>query len=96
MTQPAQDQYASMDVASLDALINKQGEHIRSLKASSVAKDELKPEVDKLKAMKDAFAKMAIAAKEADAKKKFDRPALESLMSKRFFVAPSFQIYGGM
>ncbi|KAL1923592.1 uncharacterized protein VTP21DRAFT_8572 [Calcarisporiella thermophila] len=30
------------------------------------------------------------------AEKKFDRNALEQLMSKRFFYAPSFQIYGGV
>lgn len=26
---------------------------------------------------------------------KFDRAALEQLVTKRFFYAPSFQIYGG-
>lgn len=29
------------------------------------------------------------------ADKQFDRTALEQLLTKRFFYAPSFQIYGG-
>ena len=26
----------------------------------------------------------------------FDRSAMESLLTKRFFIAPSFEIYGGV
>lgn len=43
--------------------------------------------------------KKALEAKEkaiTPKEKKFDRGGLEDLMKRRFFVAPSFSIYGGL
>ncbi|RKO86676.1 hypothetical protein BDK51DRAFT_29181, partial [Blyttiomyces helicus] len=84
-------------LAELEAAITKQGDVVKALKSQKVSKDEIKPAVDKLlqlkENLKEHLAKME-AAGEGPAK--FDRSALEQLLTRRFFFAPSFQIYGGI
>ncbi|KAL2920069.1 Glycine--tRNA ligase 1, mitochondrial [Polyrhizophydium stewartii] len=83
---------AKLDDAALEAAVQSQGDTIKALKARKAPKEEVQPAVDHLLALKAELAKR-LAGKDSD---KFDRTALESLLAKRFFVTPSFSIYGGI
>ncbi|KAJ3154890.1 Glycine--tRNA ligase 1, mitochondrial [Geranomyces michiganensis] len=74
------------------AALTKQGDVVKALKAAKTPKEEVQPEVEKLLALKEQFKQLSLA----DATPKFDRQSLESLLLKRFFFAPSFEIYGGI
>ncbi|TPX36192.1 glycine---tRNA ligase [Synchytrium microbalum] len=96
---------AELDDATLDKELADQGTRIRDLKAQGTSKADLQPEVDRLKVLKDEKAKRVAAAPKAPTKeaapvangvKPFDRVALEAILTRRFFYAPSFAIYGGV
>ncbi|KAJ3091599.1 Glycine--tRNA ligase 1, mitochondrial [Physocladia obscura] len=84
--------FSEFDDASLVAEIGRQGDVIKGLKAQKKSKTEQQPYVDRLLALKNELA--ARLAKNNE--KKYDRSALEGLLLKRFFYAPSFAIYGGV
>ncbi|KAI8898369.1 hypothetical protein BC833DRAFT_590108 [Globomyces pollinis-pini] len=77
-------------VDELEATIMKQGDMIKAAKAKKLPKDEIQPLVDVLLTLKAQLKQLQLT------EKPFDRQALESLLTKRFFVAPSFEIYGGI
>ena len=81
------------DLKSLEAAVTKQGEIVKALKAQKLSKSEIQPAVDELIKLKADL--NALLATE-DGKGRFDRSVLESILLKRFFFAPSFQIYGGI
>ncbi|KAJ3043385.1 Glycine--tRNA ligase 1, mitochondrial [Rhizophlyctis rosea] len=86
-----------LDQAGLDAALAKAGDTVKALKAKKVPKDELQPALDNLLAVKAEVKRRAEEAqKDGTAPKEFDRTALDALLAQRFFVAPSFQIYGGI
>ncbi|KAI8920193.1 hypothetical protein DFJ77DRAFT_507576 [Powellomyces hirtus] len=72
----------------------KQGDVVKALKAAKTAKEQVQPEVDKLLALKEQFKQLSLL--DDGEGSKFDRASLESLLLKRFFYAPSFEIYGGI
>ncbi len=77
-------------MTSLESEIQTLASSIAALKTEH-PKSELIPEkVEKLKALKKQ-----LALKLVQPEKKFNRSALESTLLKRFFFAPSFEIYGG-
>ncbi|KAJ3227478.1 Glycine--tRNA ligase 1, mitochondrial [Clydaea vesicula] len=84
----------SDELNALDLLITEQGDKVRSLKAQKITKAELQPELGKLKQLKSE--RDIVAEKLTTKERKFDRNTLEALLSRRFFIAPSFQIYGGV
>ena len=70
-----------------------QGDIVRRLKEDNKPKLEVTAAVAELKVRKKA-----LEAKEkslAPQEEKFDRGGLDELMKRRFFVAPSYSIYGG-
>lgn len=71
-------------------LVQMQADAISLLKLNSAPKTEIETHITQL-----LFLKENLALK-APKSIKFDRQALESVLAKRFFVAPSFQIYGGV
>jgi glycyl-tRNA synthetase (class II) len=82
----------------LKAEIERQAAKVTQLKAAaSSGKPELQSEIDKLVALKKQLAALELTSTSpsAPAAPKFDRGALEELLKKRFFYAPSFGIYGG-
>ena len=73
----------------LTAAITHQADVIKALKAQKVSKQEIEPQVQQLLNLKQELSQRTTL------KHEFDRSALESLLVKRFFISPSFQIYGG-
>ncbi|KAI8823554.1 uncharacterized protein EV422DRAFT_493603 [Fimicolochytrium jonesii] len=73
--------------------VTKQGEVVKKLKLEKASKEQIQPEVDKLVALKEQLKQLSLKEDGAD---KFDRATLESVLLKRFFYAPSFEIYGGI
>ena len=65
---------------------------MRALKTSGAAKEEIKAAVEKLSALKS---ELADKTPKLPSKKAFSRPVFEDLLKRRFFYAPSFEIYGG-
>ncbi|KAJ3045297.1 Glycine--tRNA ligase 1, mitochondrial [Rhizophlyctis rosea] len=87
----------TLDQAGLEAALQKAGDTVKALKAKKVSKEEVQPAVDHLLAVKAEVKRRAEQAqKDGTAPKEFDRAALDALLAQRFFVAPSFQIYGGI
>lgn len=86
----------SPDVSALKDAITKQGDVIKALKAEKAPKEKIQPEVDRLLALKEEFKRLSLKETEEKHKNRFDRSQLESMLLKRFFYAPSFEIYGGM
>ncbi|KAJ3024282.1 Glycine--tRNA ligase 1, mitochondrial [Thoreauomyces humboldtii] len=70
----------------------KQGDVVKALKAGKASKDRVQPEVDRLLELKEQLKQLSLK----DEGPKFDRASLESLLLKRFFYAPAFEIYGGI
>ena len=88
------DQLEKMDDNAVEAALARQADVVKAFKARKATKTEVQPEIDALLALKaEAAKRLKTAASRSD---HFDRAALESLLAKRFFIAPSFQIYGGM
>ncbi|KAJ1569818.1 Glycine--tRNA ligase 1, mitochondrial [Nowakowskiella sp. JEL0078] len=81
--------YDSQEVHTPEAAVNEQVETICAFKPSSVSKETLGPEVAKLKSVFKSN-------NNALANRNFDRSALDAVLTRRFFFAPSFQIYGGV
>ncbi|KAJ3372376.1 Glycine--tRNA ligase 1, mitochondrial [Kappamyces sp. JEL0680] len=79
-----------MKTDELEAEIIKTGDLIKAGKARKETKEQLAPLVSQLLELKAKLKEMQIG------EKTFDRAALESLLLKRFFLAPSFEIYGGV
>ncbi|KAI8998198.1 hypothetical protein BC832DRAFT_532888 [Gaertneriomyces semiglobifer] len=84
------------DVAALKDRITKQGDVVKTLKAEKATKERIQDEVAKLLKLKEELEQLVKQQAEEEAKTKFDRAALESLLLKRFFFAPAFEIYGGI
>ncbi|KAJ3193293.1 Glycine--tRNA ligase 1, mitochondrial [Irineochytrium annulatum] len=87
-------EFEAMKEDELIQAIAAQGDLIKGLKGKKTPKDQLQQHVDKLVALKAELAKKVEASK--GSKDRFDRSALEGLLLKRFFYAPSFAIYGGV
>lgn len=81
------------DLATLEKSVKDQGEAVRALKTSGASKDEIKAAVEKLNVLK---AELAAKTPVLPSKKTFSRPVFEDLLKRRFFYAPSFEIYGGV
>eukprot|EP01114_Cavostelium_apophysatum_P015961 TRINITY_DN445_c0_g1_i1.p1 TRINITY_DN445_c0_g1~~TRINITY_DN445_c0_g1_i1.p1 ORF type:complete len:764 (-),score=226.04 TRINITY_DN445_c0_g1_i1:63-2102(-) len=81
----------------LKTLVEEQekiADHIRNMKKNNAAKEEVEKEVAKLKIAKE---KVEAKRKELNpAKVEFPRVAFGRLMQQRFFINPSFEIYGGI
>eukprot|EP00039_Didymoeca_costata_P022101 m.3709 g.3709 ORF g.3709 m.3709 type:complete len:672 (+) comp2815_c0_seq1:217-2232(+) len=76
------------ELAKLEAHVTEQGAVVRDLKKKRAPKDEI-----------DAAVKILLERKKKleDAKpKEWDRTPFEDLLKRRFVVAPSFEIYGGV
>ncbi|KNC96480.1 glycine-tRNA ligase [Spizellomyces punctatus DAOM BR117] len=84
------------DITALKDAIAKQGDVVKALKAEKAPKERLQPELDRLLALKEELKQLLLKEAQENEKNKFDRSGLESLLIKRFFYAPSFQIYGGI
>jgi glycyl-tRNA synthetase len=77
-------------VNELEAKIIRQGDLVRAAKAKKLSKEELEPLIGELQDLKTKLKELHLVHKP------FDRQALDSLLLKRFFIAPSFQLYGGV
>ena len=75
---------------SLESEIQTLASSIAALKSDHPKSELIFEKVEKLKALKKQLAQSLIKPT-----KKFNRPALEATLLKRFFFAPSFEIYGG-
>ncbi|EDQ88108.1 uncharacterized protein MONBRDRAFT_37647 [Monosiga brevicollis MX1] len=76
----------------LEAQVAQQGSLVRELKKSKAPTEEIKAAVAELLRRKEAMA----AFDAANARPQFDKQGFEDLMKRRFFFAPSFEIYGGV
>ena len=73
------------------------------MKAAGASKDEIKSAVEALNALKLELAEKVcpseahthVKTPKAAPKKEFNRASFEDLLKRRFFYAPSFEIYGG-
>lgn len=75
----------------------KQSALVRHLKADGIqSKDKLGPEISALTQIKAELAKLELQSGKIDKEPAFDRTAFEELLKRRFYYAPSFQIYGGV
>jgi len=73
---------------------NKIAEHVKTLKANKAPKPEIDAGVEKLKEVK---AKVEDLRKKLNPEKiEFPRQAFSRMLTQRFFIAPSFEIYGGV
>jgi glycyl-tRNA synthetase len=70
--------------------IAKQGDLIKAEKAKGTSKQDLAPMVAHLVELKEKLKQLSMG------EKTFDRQQLEAVLTKRFFIAPSFEIYGGV
>eukprot|EP00048_Salpingoeca_helianthica_P015207 m.225618 g.225618 ORF g.225618 m.225618 type:complete len:669 (-) comp16741_c0_seq1:134-2140(-) len=80
------------ETAALEKAIEEQGAKIRAMKGNSAPKEQIKAEVDALNALKAQLAEKQPKKATSD----FSRPVFEDLLKRRFFYAPSFEIYGGV
>ncbi|KAH6593044.1 hypothetical protein BASA61_004380 [Batrachochytrium salamandrivorans] len=92
---PTTEQLALLDNDALEATLSSQADTIKALKSRKAPKDEVQPFVNVLLVLKTEMAKR-IQASALNNPNHFDRAALDSLLTKRFFISPSFQIYGGI
>jgi glycyl-tRNA synthetase len=81
---------SSISVTELEQKIIIQGDKIKALKAKKASKTEIQPFVQELVELKSQLKELQLT------EKPFDRAQLESVLAKRFFVTPSFEIYGGI
>ena len=91
---------APLSLSELEDKIAVCGSQIALAKKDSSKKpSDIEPLVQELLRFKKLYAE-ALKASEAQmaavSKPSFNRASLESLLTKRFFYAPSFQIYGGI
>jgi hypothetical protein len=77
-------------MTSLESEIQTLASSIAALKADHPKSELIFEKVEKLKALKKQLAQSLVKQTQ-----KFNRSALESTLLKRFFFAPSFEIYGG-
>jgi glycyl-tRNA synthetase len=71
----------------IELAIAKQQDKIKALKATKADKALLQPLISELTGLKEKLKSLNLS---------FDRTQLESVLAKRFFVTPSFAIYGGV
>jgi hypothetical protein len=96
MTHSAVDH--SHEINALKLEIESLGAEIKKLKAEGTPKDQLTEHISKLTTLKARLQTVEaeqLKSSPQHAQAKFDRVSLEELLKKRFFYAPSFQIYGG-
>lgn len=74
--------------------VKEQGDLIRSLKQSGAPELDIKKAVNELKLRKKALEDKEFEL--APKKDSFDRGRMEDLLKRRFYYAPSFEIYGGV
>jgi glycyl-tRNA synthetase len=89
--------YSMASVESLRAALAQQGELIANMKKENPNnKKVIADEVAKLNALKDQL--KALVQPDVEAKKKSEllRQSVEEILVQRFFVVPSFEIYGGI
>lgn len=87
---------ASQDVESLKQLLGDQADVVRAIKADDTLAGQLPGNLTYLKALKE---KLNALIEEAQAESKASaalRADLEDVLIRRFFYAPSFEIYGGV
>src|SRR5690606_31144426 len=74
----------------------KQGNIVREAKQKKMSKEELAPLIEKLKQLQKTVSELTAKWREADPNKlHIDKKEFESLLTRRFFVVPAFEIYGG-
>ena len=78
--------FSKMNLKEIESQIAQQALHVKELKSRSIPKPQLDNEIQKLLKLKQLLLE--------NTPKPFNRSSLESLLLKRFFYAPSFQIYG--
>jgi len=86
------------ELAALVLEEQKIADHIREIKKNKAPKDQVESWVVKLKEAKAKVEakKKELPTTEANTKSEFNRVAFARLMSQRFFINPSFEIYGGI
>lgn len=95
---------STKDSASIDQLTSallEQEERVRNLRLQNCQHEELTVEQERLKELhrklNETLKETGLAsAADSDMQKNFPREALEGLLRRRFFIAPSFEIYGGV
>jgi len=81
----------------LQAAVTKQQSLIKELKSNNVGKEEIEKAVAELQRLRiDLEKKVKEQNKEAGVSNIFDRAGIESLLKRRFFICPAFEIYGGV
>jgi len=88
MTQNLQD-----EVMTARAAVKEQGDLVKKLKAEKGLQNDIDLAVKELKARKRVLDQKELALNPPE---KFDRGKCEDLLKRRFFYAPSFEVYGGV
>lgn len=76
--------------------ITEQGETVRQLKESGAAKEQVDEAVDKLVKLKAQLDELVAAAEAKRKEGKALRSLIEDTLIRKFFIVPSFEIYGGV
>eukprot|EP00276_Gloeochaete_wittrockiana_P003835 CAMPEP_0184647048 /NCGR_PEP_ID=MMETSP0308-20130426/3934_1 /TAXON_ID=38269 /ORGANISM="Gloeochaete witrockiana, Strain SAG 46.84" /LENGTH=678 /DNA_ID=CAMNT_0027077713 /DNA_START=27 /DNA_END=2063 /DNA_ORIENTATION=- len=86
------------EVDALQAAVTKQASYVKSLKAENADKAQIDAAVEKLKTLKGDFEQKVKERnrQSADTGLKDRRSALEAVLKGRYFIAPAFEIYGGV
>lgn len=93
MAEATPTQATPEELAALEKAIEEQGAKVRAMKGNKAPKEETKVEIDILNGLK---AKLAEKTPKKAEEKGFNRASFEDTLKRRFFYAPSFEIYGGV
>eukprot|EP00004_Rigifila_ramosa_P003996 TRINITY_DN1437_c2_g1_i1.p1 TRINITY_DN1437_c2_g1~~TRINITY_DN1437_c2_g1_i1.p1 ORF type:complete len:797 (-),score=268.61 TRINITY_DN1437_c2_g1_i1:34-2256(-) len=80
----------------LSLQVAKQGDYVRALKAAGAPKEEILKNIEKLAELRAALALHLKDISAPEAAEAFDRAGFENLLKRKYFVAPAFEIYGGV
>jgi len=75
-------------------VVSQKVEAVQTLKSDKASKEDILAAVDEMKKAKEEYSALEKALFPPD-KLEIDRDAFENLLTRRFFICPSFSIYGG-
>ena len=85
-----------IDIDALAAAVTSQGAKVRTLKKENTGSEILQAEIAKLKDLKSQLEKAKKIEEEKNASTKFNRVAFDTMVIRKMFVVPAFEIHGGV